>query len=153
MTFRQLIVEYGESQHSFKVEFKNFAAWNAVMPLIERYQCHDLPPYKPKMNLDAKLFLALSDTDSPYLIKSIRLEDARQVNLIDFKWNQNAELVKALVLNKPFLKHIETGGPILEPFIYCINNIVSNELELLSALELLLCFIKRTAGSDGNIIL
>ncbi|CAG8730306.1 14310_t:CDS:1, partial [Gigaspora rosea] len=35
MTFRQLIVEYGESQHSFKVEFKNFAAWNAVMPLIE----------------------------------------------------------------------------------------------------------------------
>ncbi|CAG8768282.1 18684_t:CDS:2, partial [Gigaspora rosea] len=33
-----------------------------------------------------------SDTDSPYLIKSIRLEDARQVNLIDFKWNQNESI-------------------------------------------------------------
>ncbi|RIB22868.1 hypothetical protein C2G38_2172824 [Gigaspora rosea] len=28
-----------------------------------------------------------SDTDSPYFIKSIRLEDARQVNLINFEWN------------------------------------------------------------------
>ncbi|CAG8457944.1 2929_t:CDS:1 [Racocetra fulgida] len=276
MTFRKFIAEHGELQHSLKAAFDNFAeSWNAMMPLIERYQCHDLPTNKPRMNLDCQIVFGLvegkdaglflcaaleylvdiqnrflrdvmsikpgtchslkfienqkgSDTNNPYLIKSVRLEDARQTNLIDYEWNPKLlkysqclldvgkgkeliydlykieeELVKDLVFNKTYLEPCEPGGLILEPFYYCmemfqcsttilydikqkikqesipqnmlallIGGISSNypsefsssagnveiilsgnESELLSALELLLCFVKRTAGSDGNITL
>ncbi|KAF0411937.1 e3 ubiquitin-protein ligase [Gigaspora margarita] len=219
MTFRQFIVDYGEPQRCFK-NLQNLGTLflNDVVE-IKPGTCHSLKFIENQTR---------SDTDNPYLIKSIRLEDARQVNLIDFEWNLKwleysqrsliigrgkeinydlykieAELVKTLVLNKTYLKHIETGGLILEPFIYCMEMFQSsnfilydikqkikqesipqdmlilltggislnypsefssktgsteiilsgNESELLSALELLLCFIKRTASSDGNITL
>ncbi|CAG8466565.1 13541_t:CDS:10 [Ambispora gerdemannii] len=282
MTFQEFIDKdakaggYKELQHSLKAAFNNFAkSWNAVMPLIERYQCHDLPANKPKMNLncqivfglvegkDAGLFLCAAleylvdlqnrflrdimnipsgtchslkfieqqtrlkpGANSPYHIKSVRLEDARQANFIDYEWNPKileysqrnldigrgveieydlykieAELARDIIFKKTYLEPIEQGGLILEPFPYCMEmfqdsttiffeikqmikqepisqdlltlltsgvssnyscrfssgtrsdeTILSdNESELLSALELLLCFVKRTAGSDGII--
>ncbi|CAG8481554.1 7050_t:CDS:10 [Ambispora leptoticha] len=282
MTFQEFIDKdakadgYKELQHSLKTAFDNFAkSWNAVMPLIERYQCHDLPAKKPKMNLncqivfglvegkDAGLFLCAAleylvdlqnrflrdvmnippgtchslkfieqqtglepGANSPYQIKSARLEDAQQVNFIDYEWNPKileysqrnleigrgqeieydlhkieAELARDLILNKTYLEHTEQDGLILEPFPYCMEIfresttiffeikqmikqesipqdlfalltggvssnysskfssgtrsteiiLSNNESELLNALELLLCFVKRTAGSDGNI--
>ncbi|CAG8679399.1 1700_t:CDS:1, partial [Scutellospora calospora] len=278
MTFQMFINDHKELQHSLKVAFDKFAnSWNAVMPFIDRYQCHDLPRKKPKMNLECQVVFGLvegknegiflcavleylvnlqneflhdvmniqpgtchslkfierqtelgQNTNSPYLIKSVRLEDARQANFIDFEWNPKfleysqhnldvgrgqeiiydiyrieAELVKNLIFNKTCLEHSEPGGLILEPFSYCMEMFQSsttilddikqkikqefipqemltlltggvsssypsevgsstgnaeiiltgNESDLLSALELLLCFVKRTAGSDGKITL
>ncbi|CAG8725516.1 9151_t:CDS:2, partial [Racocetra persica] len=194
MTFRKFIAEHGELQHSLKAAFDNFAeSWNAMMPLIERYQCHDLPTNKPIMNLDCQIVFGLvegkdaglflcaaleylvdiqnrflrdvmsiklgtchslkfienqkgSDANNPYLIKSVRLEDARQANLIDYEWNPKLlkysqclldvgkgkeiiydlykieeELVKDLVFNKTYLEPSEPGGLILEPFYYCME--------------------------------
>ncbi|CAG8810190.1 28726_t:CDS:2, partial [Dentiscutata erythropus] len=169
-----------------------------------------------------------SGVNIQYHIKSIRLEDARQVNIINYDWNPKileysqynlavgkgqeisydlskieAELVQNLVLNKTYLERIEPGGLLLEPFSYCMemfqgsttilydikqkikqepipqdkillltsgvsqnqhSEFISstrnaemifsdNESELLSALELLLCFIKRTTDIDADMTL
>ncbi|CAG8674406.1 4885_t:CDS:2, partial [Dentiscutata heterogama] len=276
MTFREFIYKREELQHSLKVAFDNFAkSWNAIMPLIKRYQCHDLPTNKPKMNLDCQVVLGLmegkdvglflcaaleyltdlqnkflrdvvniqpgtclplkfieqhteleSGVNIQYHIKSVRLEDARQVNFINYDWNPKileysqynlavgkgqeisydlskieAELVQNLVLNKTYLERIESGGLLLEPFSYCMEmfqgsttilydikqkikqepipqdkvllltsgvsqnqhsefitrnaevTFSDNESELLSALELLLCFIKRTTDIDADMTL
>ncbi|CAG8740360.1 12875_t:CDS:1, partial [Racocetra persica] len=167
--------------------------------------------------------------NTQYRIKSIRLEDARQINFINYEWNTKileysqynlnvgrgqeisydlskigAELMQNLILNKTYLERTEPGGLMLEPFSYCMEMFQSstsilydikqkikqeqipqdklvlllaggisqnhysefssgtrieevvlsgNESELLSSLELLLCFIKRTADIDANMTL
>ncbi|CAG8439230.1 10104_t:CDS:10 [Acaulospora colombiana] len=269
MTFQEFI-DSDENADKFNEEYDNFAdSWNTIMPLIKRYQCHEIPANKPVMNLncpiiyglidnkDEGLFLCAaleylvdlqnrflyevsnippracyslkfleqqeginSDVNNPYNIRAVRLEDARQENFINYVWDPKllehsqcnleigsgkeiaydlrkieAELVQDLILNKTYLEPIEQDGHILEPFPYYMemfqgsttilhdikemikqepipHNMLAhltgnapkfssnskrveimfsgNESYLLSSLELLLCFIKRTVSSDGN---
>ena len=56
ITFRQFIEKEsngGENReifNSLKTAFDDFSnGWNAVMPFVRRYQCHELPKDKPQM--------------------------------------------------------------------------------------------------------
>ncbi|CAG8540805.1 10279_t:CDS:10, partial [Racocetra persica] len=75
MTFREFIHEHEKLQHSLRVTFDNFAkSWNAIMPLIDRYQCHDLPTKKPEMNLDCQVVFGLMEGKDSGLFLCAALE-------------------------------------------------------------------------------
>jgi hypothetical protein len=62
-TFLEKEFDDDESRNSLKTAFDNFRkGWNAVMPFVNRYQCHDLPKEKPIMNYRLPVVFGLMES-------------------------------------------------------------------------------------------
>ncbi|RIA92696.1 hypothetical protein C1645_804473 [Glomus cerebriforme] len=68
MTFKQFIEKESnddvneENFNSLKTAFDDFClGWNTVMPLINRYKCHELPNYKPVMGYNLPVVFGLME--------------------------------------------------------------------------------------------
>ncbi|RIA93442.1 hypothetical protein C1645_819410, partial [Glomus cerebriforme] len=283
MEFRQFIDrEGGENREILNGLFDDFSkGWNAIIPFVKRYQCHDLPKEKPTMGYRLPVVLGLmepkdtgillcaildylvnlqnnflqevmkippgtcrslkfldeptfsseqtvesiskqqstkSNTPNGYYLQSMRIDQARSGNIINFDWDEEilaysqrnlavargqhivydltkieAELANILVFEKVHIETQPESHLYLEPFPYhmelfqgCmrilsdIKNLITQEpipvekmnllgvsgvsssfmfsqestfdnaSEILSSLEILLCFVKRTAVGDGE---
>ncbi|RIA86037.1 hypothetical protein C1645_741134 [Glomus cerebriforme] len=220
MEFRQFIDREDDENREILIGlFDDFSkGWNAVIPFVMRYQCHDLPKEKPTMSYRLPVVFGLMEpkdtgillcaildylvnlqnnflrevmiippgtcrslkfldeptfsskqtvesiskqqttrpnTPNGYYLQSICIDQARSGNIINFDWDDEilaySQRNLAVAEGQDIVYDLtKIEAELANILVFEKESTFDNASEILSSLEILLCFVKRTAIGDGE---